>query len=200
MTKKDGTPDLRIKRTQKAIKESFFILIEEKGFEHIAVKDITDKAMISRNTFYLHYEDKYDLINKICDDLARKLFFGVGKQLRREQRLCVDVDSVSRILKIGLSIIDEDREAYRILLTSSGAELFTKKIHGIISRALDLIKDDIDGVDGFSVEYVVSGVIGLVKYYVTKENPSENVDFHRFAQLHFGTIIDSINKNKASRG
>ena len=48
--------------------------------------------MISRNTFYLHYNDKFDLLNKICDELVFKLFIGVGKQLRRETRkLRVDI-------------------------------------------------------------------------------------------------------------
>ena len=59
MAKRDGTVDLRIKRTQKSIKNAFYELIEEKGFDHISVKDITERAMISRNTFYLHYNDKF---------------------------------------------------------------------------------------------------------------------------------------------
>lgn len=199
MAKKDGTLDLRIKRTQKAIKESFFSLVEEKGFEHISVKDITDKAMISRNTFYLHYEDKYDLLNKICDDLMRKLFFGVGKQLRREQKLKIDIDSAARIMKIGSSIISEDKEAYRILLTSSGSDFIIKKIQDIIRRALDLIKDDIDGISDFSIEYIVSGMTGLIKYQVTRNTDEPEVDFYSFASLHLGNIIDSINRKTAGR-
>lgn len=92
MAKRDGTVDLRIKRTQKSIKNAFYELIEEKGFDHISVKDITERAMISRNTFYLHYNDKFDLLNKVCDELVFKLFIGVGKQLRRETRkLRVDI-------------------------------------------------------------------------------------------------------------
>ena len=99
MAKRDGTVDLRIKRTQKSIKNAFYELIEEKGFDHISVKDITERAMISRNTFYLHYNDKFDLLNKICDELVFKLFIGVGKQLRRETRkLRVDI-SMSKALK-----------------------------------------------------------------------------------------------------
>lgn len=199
MAKKDGTLDLRIKRTQKAIKEAFFILVEEKDFEHISVKDITDKAMISRNTFYLHYEDKYDLLNKICDDLMRKLFFGTGKQIRREQQLRVDIDSAARIMKMGSSIIAEDKEAYRILLTSSGSDLIIKKIQDIIRRALDLIKNDIEGISEFSIEYIVSGMTGLIKYQVTRSDGAPEVDFYSFAFLHLGNIIDSINKKKSGR-
>ena len=40
MAKRDGTVDLRIKRTQKSIKNAFYELIVEKGFDHISVKDI----------------------------------------------------------------------------------------------------------------------------------------------------------------
>lgn len=199
MAKKDGTLDLRIKRTQKAIKEAFFILVEEKGFEHISVKDITDKAMISRNTFYLHYEDKYDLLNKICDELMRKLFFGTGKQIRREQLLRVDIDSAARIMKMGDSIIVEDKDAYRILLTSSGSDLIIKKIQDIIRRALDLIKDDIEGISEFSIEYIVSGMTGLIKYQVTRSDDAPKVDFYSFASLHLGNLIDSINRKKTGR-
>lgn len=74
MAKKDGTVDLRIQRTQKSIKQAFFELIEEEGFDHISVKDITARAMISRNTFYLHYSDKFDLLNKIVMNLYLSFF------------------------------------------------------------------------------------------------------------------------------
>jgi len=42
-------------------------LINEKGFEAITVKDITTRAKINRGTFYAHYQDKFDLMNK-CEE------------------------------------------------------------------------------------------------------------------------------------
>ena len=33
------------------------------GFDGITVKEMTEKANISRKTFYLHYLGKYDLLN-----------------------------------------------------------------------------------------------------------------------------------------
>ena len=106
MAKRDGTVDLRIKRTQKSIKNAFYELIVEKGFDHISVKDITERAMISRNTFYLHYNVKFDLLNKICDELVFKLFIGVGKQLRRETRkLRVDIYGAASVIKMGIKTL-----------------------------------------------------------------------------------------------
>ena len=61
----DKNIDLRISRTHKMIKEAFFELMDSIGFEKITVQGLTKKAMISRTTFYLHYQDKYDLLDKI---------------------------------------------------------------------------------------------------------------------------------------
>lgn len=198
MAKKDGTLDLRIKRTQKAIKEALFALIEEKGFEHISVKDITDRAMISRNTFYLHYSDKYDLLNKICDELTRKLFFGVGKQIRKTQRLDISIESAAKIIQMGAATISEDKDAYRILLASSCADILMNKTADIIRRALDLIKNDIEGISEYSIEYIVSGMSGMMKYYAANNLDIRVVEFGamNFAKLHLGAIIDKINEKK----
>ncbi len=35
------------------------------NFEQITVKGITEEAEIGRKTFYLHYLDKYDLVDSI---------------------------------------------------------------------------------------------------------------------------------------
>jgi AcrR family transcriptional regulator len=184
MAKRDGTVDLRIKRTQKSIKNAFYELIEEKGFDHISVKDITERAMISRNTFYLHYNDKFDLLNKVCDELVFKLFIGVGKQLRRETRkLRVDIYGAASVIKMGIKTIEEDREAYRVLLSSSGSDLLTQKLQQGIRRALDLISSDIEGISEYSLQYIISGTCGIIKYQVTHE--SSNIETRRIALLKF---------------
>lgn len=193
MAKKDGTVDLRIQKTQKSIKQAFFDLIEEEGFDHISVKDITARAMISRNTFYLHYSDKFDLLNKICDELVFKLFLGVGKQLRRETRkLRVDTYGAASVIKMGIKTIEEDREAYRILLTSSGSDLLTQKLQ----QAIRLIKSDIDSISEYSLQYIISGICGIIKYHVTHEYSNLDSEAYRFAEIHFGGLIEAMGKSK----
>lgn len=195
--KKDGTVDLRIKRTQKAIKESFFHLVDQKGFEHISVKDITDGAMISRNTFYLHYSDKYDLLNRICDDLMRTLFLKVGKQLRRVQRTNFTAQGVSSIIMLGINAINDNKEQYRILFSGSSSDILNEKITDVIMLCLDLFNDDTQVLDNFSVQYISAGIVGLIKYY--SANDVEDVDKKclDFTKLHLGKIIDLANEMKA---
>ena len=52
----------------RAIKE----LLQEKPLSKISVKDITEQCELSRNAFYYHFKDKYELINWIYyDDMLR---------------------------------------------------------------------------------------------------------------------------------
>ena len=43
--------------TQKAIKESFIKLLNDKPLHQITVKDIVEDCGVNRNTFYYHFTD-----------------------------------------------------------------------------------------------------------------------------------------------
>ncbi len=53
--------DLRVIRTKKSIKRALLGLLKEKNYNKITIQDISEEAIINRNTFYLHYLDKDDL-------------------------------------------------------------------------------------------------------------------------------------------
>ncbi|HEX9039174.1 MAG TPA: TetR/AcrR family transcriptional regulator C-terminal domain-containing protein [Ktedonobacterales bacterium] len=56
--------DLRVRRTRKLLWEALLALLAERPLEEITVKDICERAMAHRTTFYKHYEDKYDLLEQ----------------------------------------------------------------------------------------------------------------------------------------
>jgi AcrR family transcriptional regulator len=60
--------DPRILRTRKLIMNAFIELSGKKEFKDITVKDITAEAMINRATFYYHFEDIYDLLEKVLSE------------------------------------------------------------------------------------------------------------------------------------
>jgi len=57
--------DRRIGRTRQVLKEGFIAVMREKGFASVSVKDIADRANVNRGTFYIHYPDKYMLLEEI---------------------------------------------------------------------------------------------------------------------------------------
>lgn len=62
--------DLRVRRTRKMLREAFIKLVISEGFDALNVQMLADEAMINRATFYRHFEDKFDLAQKIYLDLA----------------------------------------------------------------------------------------------------------------------------------
>jgi len=76
-------------QTKSKIKECFAQLVIEKGFEAVTVTDITKRTQLNRGTFYLHYLDKFDLLEKLENDLLAgfKKEFEVGK--RKTYGLCL---------------------------------------------------------------------------------------------------------------
>lgn len=63
--------DLRIVRTRKSIMDAFIDLSAKKEFKDITIKDITNEAMINRATFYYHFEDIYDLLEKVLSEVLQ---------------------------------------------------------------------------------------------------------------------------------
>jgi AcrR family transcriptional regulator len=60
--------DRRTRYTKQQIHEAFFDLLREKSFEKTTVTGICTRAEISRGTFYLHYVDKYELLDEVVDE------------------------------------------------------------------------------------------------------------------------------------
>jgi AcrR family transcriptional regulator len=66
--------DRRIRRTRQALQRAFIEVVREKGFTATSIQDITERANVNRGTFYLHFADKYMLMDTfIREDFQRLL-------------------------------------------------------------------------------------------------------------------------------
>lgn len=64
--------DRRIRRTKSHLKESLLKLLTTKDIKHITISELTELADINRGTFYLHYKDVYDMLDKIENELIEE--------------------------------------------------------------------------------------------------------------------------------
>jgi len=60
--------DPRILRTRKLIMDAFIELTKKTDFNDITIGDITPAATVNRATFYNHFIDKYDLLEKVLSE------------------------------------------------------------------------------------------------------------------------------------
>lgn len=88
--------DLRVKKTRENIEEHFLQLLEKYPFQEISVKQLILECRINRSTFFRNYEDKYDLIQKIAQEILEQfrralrpefLFLPSSKQRQLEEML-----------------------------------------------------------------------------------------------------------------
>ena len=72
--------DPRVKRTKKMFKEALKeLMMKHDDYMDISVKELCDKAELSRRTFYLHYEYIDDVLLEIEDDFTKE-FYEATKQ------------------------------------------------------------------------------------------------------------------------
>jgi AcrR family transcriptional regulator len=110
MQKSEAIEDLRVRRTRKLLQQALIELTVEKGFAALTVRDITERAMVNRSTFYRHYLDKYDLLEEYLNEIY---------ELTTSQ----DVPGPLNLLKH----IQQFSDFYRVMLGPKGDPLFVQR-------------------------------------------------------------------------
>ena len=97
--------DIRIIRTKRAIETAFIEILSEKSFSKITIEEICKKANVNRMSFYNHYEDKYDLLNVVINNvkeaLIGKFLAEVGAEFTEEKVMSVLLETTEHIIDYG---------------------------------------------------------------------------------------------------
>src|SRR4249920_2085818 len=76
-------PGRRVRRARERLLEAMLLVSGERGYEHISVQDVIERAQASRATFYKHFDDKEDCFAQAYGDAAEWLYrrlTGVAKR------------------------------------------------------------------------------------------------------------------------
>lgn len=70
---RNKSPDLRVVKTHKAIREAFIMLLSEQEYNDITIQAILERAKVNRATFYKYYSGKGDLAGQMIDDFKQEV-------------------------------------------------------------------------------------------------------------------------------
>lgn len=105
--------DLRIIKTKKVLFDALLTLMKQKNFDKIKISDICEVALINRSTFYAHYDDKYDLLVALIEELKNTILL----ELKYNENEYISKEYFMELLKILINHIDENREIYSAIVT-----------------------------------------------------------------------------------
>ncbi|MDD6661950.1 MAG: TetR/AcrR family transcriptional regulator C-terminal domain-containing protein [Lachnospiraceae bacterium] len=98
---------------RRMLADSFKELVQEKGFQKIIVKDITDRAKVKRPTFYTYFRDKYDVIDWIFE-----------QEIWQPARSLISAGYTKEGLRFMLVCMEKDKAFYRKLIVIEGQNSF----------------------------------------------------------------------------
>lgn len=107
-----GKLDIKKQQKREALLNTAFDLFTSKGLHKTSISDIVQQAGVAKGTFYLYFEDKYDLCNKLIAHKASQLFAKAYTSMQQESFMEIE----DKILYLVNHIIDS-LENNKTLLT-----------------------------------------------------------------------------------
>ncbi|HBR30711.1 MAG TPA: TetR/AcrR family transcriptional regulator [Clostridiales bacterium] len=165
ITKKD---DRRVKYTKMVLKDSFITLLEKKDISKISITEICENADINRATFYAHYNDQYDFMNQIQDELLGNVENHLAAFSKNDLPIAI-VDMVEQIFEY----IKENARICKLLLSDRGDLNFQKRVFMLVYENIinnivwndSISKEDAEYIHAFTL----TGCIGVIQKWLNDD-------------------------------
>ena len=164
--------DARVRYTVHMIQNVFLELLKEKPVAKITVKEICEHAEINRSTFYKHYQDVYDLMEKLENEAVEAFEKLLDSYVQNE--------TVPALVTL-LTSLRENRELLLPLLANSSNDDFMKRLTDACSGyALSPLTPEADYTSNPKqaavYAYLAGGTSGIISNWLetgTQEPPQQ---------------------------
>lgn len=153
-----------MRKTKRALRTALAELITQKELRHITVQELADRADVHRATFYLHYQDVYDLYEQ------------TGREIISRLREIISEDTNHSYVLLFTRLIDylsDNPELSRMLFANGGetAPLQAELYSLLEQKYIDIWRYEVPGIviTGemlFIVSYHIQGSFSLVSRWV----------------------------------
>ena len=164
------------RRTKQLIQKSFMEILQNKSFDSITVGDIAKAASINRGTFYLHFLDKFDLLDQIeqqlfedlgnhIDELQSSYSSTITFEKGQEQLAATLFSSIkmhSPLLKIFLS--DRGRAGFHLRFRAA----FSEKVRANLEKNKNFTTKLTVPMEYF-LSFITSAFLGLIEQWVQND-------------------------------
>ena len=153
------------------LKYALLDLLKEKNIHTITVKELCDRAMISRSTFYANYETLGIFIDSISHEVAVGLVDAVTDGGKNKSAI-LKRGAAEKLYTNWFKHVRNNYHFYKMFLSpngpvefndfllSQGVEWYTQLLRPCMARFEEMISIDV------LANYIVNAHMGLLKYYI----------------------------------
>lgn len=158
MTKKE---DPRAIRTQEMLKNAVLSLLNEGlSIKQLSVQKVTQKALLNRTTFYLHYQDIDSLIAQITQDILQELTDKIEALFQVQ-----GIDEKKRLIQL-LDYLYTQRHHLLILFQ---LEQFEKHLFNLIKKLIEIRRMNSDKTTSkirVDIEIKTASLVGVIMWWL----------------------------------
>ncbi len=159
---KEQKVDQRVRLTQALLKNALVQLIKQQHISKISVRALCDVAGINRSTFYNHYNDPYDLLMKIKQEIIDDLSRYINSQSVNAQ-LPLSPQLLTRILEY----FRDNVELFRSLLGENSDFSFQKDIMELAQVISEQVNQGFDPrTQNYIKTFGVTGSISVIQCWL----------------------------------
>lgn len=179
--------DRRVKKTKKILLSSLIELMNKKKINKITVKELTELADINRSTFYLYYDDIFDMVDKIESEIIDNFSIAFREFSIKEATHETTVSFFTYVFEF----VKNNSSMCKILLGPDGEYSFIEKFKNAIKDSQPNINAKNQNLKHqFLMPFIVSGTIGTIQKWLEDDMKSSTKDMAEF----IASMIVAVNK------
>lgn len=186
--------DLRVRRTHKLLWEALMAELSERAFEEITVKDICERAMVHRTTFYKHYEDKYALLEQGLRQMYDAL-------VADEEHMPPSAFSVEHPPPYFIRLFEhaaQHQQFYKLMLCGEGIGRFQKLVKEYITEAISAKVRELPPAHqhltipvAMHAQFVAGAALSLLAWWLENDMPLSPHQMAQYLLSPHGTLSSS---------
>lgn len=168
--------------TRIKILNAFLKLYEKKGIEKITIGEITREAKIYRGTFYYYYQDIYDLLAKVQEQIFEEVIGIISRMI--EGFMNGNLEEISIIMN---QLFENHEEMMTLFIAKKPDVTLQGKIKECGKRvALDKLgieENQLSIEQRYLLEYIASAQLGLIRYWIENKKDIPATQLAKVVQM-----------------
>ncbi|MEG1877285.1 MAG: TetR/AcrR family transcriptional regulator [Lachnospiraceae bacterium] len=163
-----------VTRSKNAIKQTVKELLLHKDSTDIKIIEITEAANINRGTFYAHYNNIFDVISEIEDDILNDFFQPLEENVNTYEEVVPILQELLHFIYHNKHQYQQSstRNLYPMLTQKCKARVYRLVVNKMVTRSTPALETSYR----IKISYFISGYLGLMDDWLNNQFPGVTPD------------------------